>query len=357
MKQSCYVKWNSKKSKTFEIKNGVRQGAILSPCLFCVYLDTLLTKLRESGLGCHIGNLYFGAFGYADDVILLSPSRKSLQLMLNICQDFAKEHSMQFSTDPDPRKSKTKCLHFTLHERVIKPLKLNDDDLPWVKKALHLGNTLTTEISKTLLQMKTSSDLLQKRAIFFENVHELKQAYGFYEPKVICEIIRIFGTSFYGSPLWDLTSEEHLKLNRSWNTVIKILWDLPYATHKRYLESLTEVPHIQSTLHSRYLGFISNLNESKKPHLQMLFHLCHRNHLSNTGRNISYLQDQYEAETLQDLIRKKQAIKKFRVYPLNEGEVWKIGIIEELSLCKRGCLEIDMEKVDIDAMLEAVTTD
>ena len=89
----------------------------------------------------------------------------------------------------------------------------------------------------------------------------------------------------------------------------------------------------------------------------MLFHLCHRNHLSNTGRNISYLQDQYEAENLQDLIRKKQAIKKFRVYPLNEGEDWKIGIIEELSLCKRGCLEMDMEKVDIDAMLEAVTTD
>ena len=69
------------------------------------------------------------------------------------------------------------------------------------------------------------------------------------------------------------------------------------------------------------------------------------------------LQDQYEAETLKDLIGKKQAIKKFRVYPLNEEEVWKIDIIEDLSLCKRGCLEIDMEKDDIDAMLEAVTTD
>ena len=109
--------------------------------------------------------------------------------MLNICQDFAKDHSMQFSTDPDPKKSKTKCLHFTLQERTVNPLKLNGDDLPWVKKALHLGNTLTTDISKTLLQMNTSSDLLQKRAIFFKNVHELKQAYGFYEPKIICEIM------------------------------------------------------------------------------------------------------------------------------------------------------------------------
>ena len=37
--QSCYVNWNSKKSSSFAIKNGVRQGAILSPCLFCLYLE------------------------------------------------------------------------------------------------------------------------------------------------------------------------------------------------------------------------------------------------------------------------------------------------------------------------------
>ena len=277
--------------------------------------------------------------------------------MLNICQNFAKEHSMQFSTDPDPRKSKTKCLHFSLHEREMKPLKLNGDDLPWVKKALHLGNSLTTEISKTQLQMKPLSDLLQKRATFFKNVHELKQAYGFYEPKVICEIIRIFGTSFYGSPLWALNSEEHLKLNRSWNTVIKILWNLPYATHKRFLESLTEVPHIQSTLHSRYIGFISNLNDSKKDHLQVLFNFCQRNQLSNTGRNIHYLEQQYEVDSLKDLINKKQVIKKIRVNPLKDDEEWKIGIIEELSLCRRGCLEIELKDDDIDAMLEAIATD
>ena len=111
--QSCYVKWNSKKSSSFAIKNGVRQGAILSPCLFCLYLDTLLKTLRESGLGCHIGEVYFGAFGYAEDDILLAPSRQALQLMLNICQEFSKEHSMQFSTDPDPKNQKQNV--FILH--------------------------------------------------------------------------------------------------------------------------------------------------------------------------------------------------------------------------------------------------
>ena len=44
-KQSCVIRWNTVESSSFAVKNGVRQGAILSPSLFCVYLDTLLTKL------------------------------------------------------------------------------------------------------------------------------------------------------------------------------------------------------------------------------------------------------------------------------------------------------------------------
>ena len=99
-------------STPFLVKNGVRQGAILSPSLFCVYLDTLLVRLRDAGVGCHVGGTFCGAFGYADDVTLLAPSRQALQIMLDICEDFSSSHSMLFSTDPVPAKSKTKCLFF-----------------------------------------------------------------------------------------------------------------------------------------------------------------------------------------------------------------------------------------------------
>ena len=43
--------------------------------------------------------------------------------------------------------------------------------------------------------------------------------------------------------------------------------------------------------------------------------------------------------------------------PLEDEENWKIEIIQELSLCRRGCLDIEMDEEDIDAMLEAVTID
>ena len=61
--QSCFIRWNCVESGSFNVKNGVRQGAILSPSLFCVYFDTLLKKLREAGVGCHLEGTFLGAFG------------------------------------------------------------------------------------------------------------------------------------------------------------------------------------------------------------------------------------------------------------------------------------------------------
>ena len=87
--QSCFIRWNSVESSSFRVRNGVRQGAILSPSLFCVYLDSLLTRLRDAGVGCHVGGNFSGAFGYADDVTLLAPSRQALQIMLKICEEFS----------------------------------------------------------------------------------------------------------------------------------------------------------------------------------------------------------------------------------------------------------------------------
>ena len=72
--QSCFIRWNSAQSDSFLVKNGVRQGAILSPSLFCVYLDELLHRLRDNGVGCFVGGVFLGACGYADDVTLLAPS-------------------------------------------------------------------------------------------------------------------------------------------------------------------------------------------------------------------------------------------------------------------------------------------
>ena len=49
--QCLNVSWNNSQSEYFSTTNGVKQGGVLSPVLFSVYIDELLTRLKHSGYG------------------------------------------------------------------------------------------------------------------------------------------------------------------------------------------------------------------------------------------------------------------------------------------------------------------
>ena len=112
--QEVYVSWNGNKSNRFKTYNGVKQGAILSPLLFNLYIDNIFSTLRRKKVGCWLGGKYTGIVGYADDLLLLCPSAKGLQTMINTCENYANEHALTFSTDIIPSKSKTKCIKFEI---------------------------------------------------------------------------------------------------------------------------------------------------------------------------------------------------------------------------------------------------
>ena len=57
------VKWGDEKSASFLISNGVKQGGVISSLLFSLYVNELFLLLKKSGLGCHVGSTYAGAFG------------------------------------------------------------------------------------------------------------------------------------------------------------------------------------------------------------------------------------------------------------------------------------------------------
>ena len=78
---------------TFQIGKGVRQGRILSPCLFNLYAEYIMrnAELDESQAGIKIAGRNINNLGYADDTTLMSESEEELKSLLKVKEESGKD--------------------------------------------------------------------------------------------------------------------------------------------------------------------------------------------------------------------------------------------------------------------------
>ena len=82
--QSARVCWNGSSGEYYDINQGVRQGGILSPFLFKLYIDELLCDISDLEVGCRLGFIRLNIIGYADDLVLIADSVANLETMYNL---------------------------------------------------------------------------------------------------------------------------------------------------------------------------------------------------------------------------------------------------------------------------------
>ena len=263
-KQKTNVNWNRENSEYFCIGNGVKQGAILSAVLYCVYTNDLFRTLRRSNIGCFLGKDYVGVVGYADDLFLLSPAMDGFQDMLKICERYASDHNLKFSTNENPIKSKTKCMAFLNKERQLRKLKLCGNDLPWVDGGKHLGVKFSNKPGKIL-----NTDVMEKRARYIQSNNELMQEFWFVSSSTKAFINRVYNSHFYGSVLWNLFGKEANMVYNTWSVSVRKMFQLDRTTHRYFIEPISGMAHIKQALLKRFLSFTGKLSGLGRVYLGM----------------------------------------------------------------------------------------
>ena len=136
MNMSVSCKWGGAKSESFEVTNGTKQGGVLSPDLFAIYLDELLVRLKASGVGCRIAEMFLACILFADDMTLAAPSRSALQKLINVAVAYCEEYCLNFNA------KKTKIIVFGPKYKEVGAfarVKIGDTDIDYVDSWRYLG--------------------------------------------------------------------------------------------------------------------------------------------------------------------------------------------------------------------------
>ena len=225
-RQSVIVQWDGCRSTSFRAQNGVKQGGVLSPMLFALYIDVLLLQLGTSGLGCYIANVFLGALGYADDSVIMSPSSRGLNEMIRVCESYADEYSLLFN------EQKTVAIKFGDNFKSNCHVLLNGKQVEWKEEVRHLGNIISSTLSD-------APDCALKRSQFISFVNKMIGNYRNVHTDILCRLFCTYCCSFYGSELWGCNSTGFSRIVTEWHKAYRRVIQLPYCTHRWLLGPLS----------------------------------------------------------------------------------------------------------------------
>ena len=254
--QTMFVSWNNCTSVGFTTGNGVRQGSILSPALFNIYVNNFSVKLNDLDVGCFLNEVSINHLIYADDICLISPSLAGLRKLLRVCESVGESLSIKFNTD------KSVCMCFIpsgYHELPIYDVKLNGLPLTFVSETKYLGHIISSDLSDRL-------DLEKTRRAIYARGNTLVRRFGCCSENVKIVLFRSYVTPLYCSHIWaNYTQQQFRSVKVAYNCIFRKLFGIPRTESARMNLVRRSLPTIHEIIRINTRSLFERLSCSLNP--------------------------------------------------------------------------------------------
>ena len=257
----CRVRWDGFCGEWFPISAGVRQGGILSPTLYNIYVDELISILQKANVGCHIATYFAACLFYADDMCILAPSLKGLQTMLDICGEYCAKWDICLNS------KKTKNMAFGKKTNPEFKLHLNGSHIDWVDSWKYLGVVLKAGT-------RFGCSIADRVKSFYRSLNSILRVEGRSDDMILLKLIETHCVPIlcYAIEIIHVADrDERRSLRVAYNSIFRKLFG--YKT----FESVTNLQHAlkrytwEELVESRRAGFMIRAKSSHSSSLVRAF--------------------------------------------------------------------------------------
>ncbi|CAC5386914.1 unnamed protein product [Mytilus coruscus] len=235
----------------FNIKQGVRQGGILSTHLYKVFVQDLLVELEENALGYHLGNVYVGTPTCADDIAFISNVENKLQIMLNVLSRYANEH--HYTIHP----MKTQIIDCSKTKSNYK-WNLGGNEINTAESGVHLGiiraekNECQINIQERIQIPRRTKYALMGSEVHGTNGLDPSTSYNIYKTYFVPRLI-------YGLEVLPMTKANIEQLEKFHRKNLRHIQSLPERTSNAAVLLLIGALPIEAEIHKRCLSLLLSL--------------------------------------------------------------------------------------------------
>ena len=270
--QTMCVRWGNLVSESFTVSNGVRQGGILSPRLFAIYIDDLSSALNNLGIGCCVSDILINHLMYADDMVLIAPSTAALQILIKKCHKFGIEHDMIFN----PKKSAV-MIFKNKNDRDLNPppFVLNNEAIPVVDDYCYLGHIIDKE-------MNDEKDIHRQRKKLYQQGNAIIRKFAICTIDVKLILFKAYCTSMYTAQLWckyRSTSNNRgamSKLYVAYHNTLKMFVGVSKYESNSTLCAYMNIPNCAGIIRHLIYKFRCRLENSSNTIIAALVNSCYR---------------------------------------------------------------------------------